>query len=138
MSAERLKLVRDVSNIVHARIIWDSDRKTQGVPEHWQSHAAAILESKFYRTRDDCDGFALTAAELLLHKGFKPEEVWIEMCQMTDGSYHLVTSVDAEETPDRLWIIDCNSLLPVRKGHLPYKYVRRMSLAKRGEWEAAS
>jgi predicted transglutaminase-like cysteine proteinase len=126
----------DVCSMVHRALTWTDDRVTQGVPEHWQSHAEQILNIRNYRALDDCDGYALTAAELLIHKGFDPVDIdliLLEVDRSQGGGYHLVCGIDIEDTQ---WIIDNNFRKPKKLRLVGYyDRIQSMNLSDRGNWE---
>lgn len=132
MSPEELKHINDVCRLVHSRITYVPDRQTQGVPEHWQSHASRILESKLYMAKDDCDGFALTAAELLAIRGFDRSRLVLEFCQAVPDEYHLALTV---RDPTGDWLIDNNYKMPVRVRHTNYSWHKMMRLSDLGNWK---
>jgi predicted transglutaminase-like cysteine proteinase len=92
--------VNDTVNKYHT---WVSDYEQFGVVEHWQSHYKQVLaKEEFY---DDCDGAALTKAEMLLHrKVFAFEDIKIalvctEACQRSTEPMdfdHMVVLVNIE------------------------------------------
>ena len=92
--------VNDTVNKYHT---WVSDYEQFGVEEHWQSHYKQVLaEEEFY---DDCDGAALTKAEMLMHrKVFAFEDIKValvctEACQRSTESMnfdHMVVLVNIE------------------------------------------
>jgi predicted transglutaminase-like cysteine proteinase len=81
-------IIREVLREVHRHFVWTADDVLYGVPEHWTSHADVVERGEVFR--DDCDGFALTCAELLLRRGLLPENVRIGACWTETGEYHLV------------------------------------------------
>lgn len=137
MSPEELKLISDVCKLVHSRLEYLPDRTTQGKPEHWQSHAERILASKHYRAKDDCDGFALTAADLLALRGFDRSRIVLEFCQMIPNEFHLAVTIrdSGEGDTEGDWMIDNAYPLPVRARHTGYKWIEYMRLSELGQWK---
>ena len=64
--------------------------------EHWTSHADEVDAGEDFR--DDCDGFALTCAELLMRAGYSKKDVMIIYCTTETGEQHLVCGVNEDDT----------------------------------------
>lgn len=124
----------DVFRLVHRALTWKDDRDSLGVPEHWQSHAHRILQQSSYRAEDDCDGYAITTAELCIHFGIDPSLVRIVLCQMQDGVYHIVCAVDDPATRTT-WIHDNNESRVVPWESVNYTWMRYMSYNDLGNWK---
>lgn len=114
-----LAIIDEVFNIVRSRIRYESDEKVFGVQEFWKSWKDEIQSTNKTFFKDDCDGFALTMAELLIAKGIKKEHVAICYCAIIEDDYpgqkeyHLATKVFNEE--DGFWyVIDNNVNRPQR------------------------
>ena len=69
---------------------WVSDEKQYG-HDDWRSHADAIRNDKDFS--DDCDGFAMTCAELLDEMGYPTRLV---LCQTIDDIWHMVCGVGVD------------------------------------------
>lgn len=76
--------------------IYVHDNKQYMVEEHWKSHADLVEQGK--RFRDDCDGYALTCAELLIKAGVPRDRVIAVYCVTETGEAHLVCGVNTETT----------------------------------------
>lgn len=95
--------------------------------DHWESHADAVERGEIFR--DDCDGFSLTTAELLIRRKANPEDVKIIFCNTETGGGHLVTSW-------KHWIID-NRQREVRYwGDLHYKWISSMRMSEVSVWRS--
>lgn len=128
----------EVKRKIDRAIKWADDSDTIGLLEHWQSHADRILQDPNYRTRDDCDGFALTAAEMLHKAGIPKEDIRLVYCTFKEsGAGHLVTTVD-DISQQCTWIIDNNEARPVMWTAYDrnYDYHSYMSYDNLGEWLA--
>lgn len=112
-----LAVIDEVFNLVRSRIQYDSDENVFGKAEYWKSWKDEILAGR-KNIKDDCDGFALTFAELFLEKGFEKKNVAICFCAIKeDGNptveYHLLCKVKAD---DGFWyVVDNNVNRPQRR-----------------------
>lgn len=97
--------------------------------DHWGSHAQLVRYGHTFR--DDCDGFALTCAELLLMKEADPGDVKIIFCQVETGEHHLVTSWQH-------WILDNRQRTIKYWDDLPYRWISSMRLNEKGVWRKMS
>ena len=114
-----MAIIDDVFNIVRSRLIYESDQVVFGKLDYWVSWKDKIAAGPG-NFKDDCDGFALTMAEMLLARGIKKEHVAICFCAIVEDSrpgnkeYHLATKVFNEQ--DGFWyIMDNNVNRPQRR-----------------------
>lgn len=114
-----LAIIDDVFNKVRDRLIYESDEVVFGQVEYWKSWKNEIAAGPG-NFKDDCDGFALTMAEMLLARGIKKEHVAICFCAIVEDArpnnkeYHLATKVFNEQ--DGFWyIMDNNVSRPQRR-----------------------
>jgi predicted transglutaminase-like cysteine proteinase len=113
-----LAIIDDVFNTVRNRISYESDERVFGKADYWKSWKAEITAGPG-NFKDDCDGFALTMAEMLLAKGIKKEHVAICFCAIVQEGkpgkeYHLACKVFNED--DGFWyIMDNNVNRPQRR-----------------------
>ena len=115
----------DILRQVHKYFRYEAEKV-----EHWTSHAEKVKNR--IRFRDDCDGFALTCAELLLDAGADPSKVFLVICAI-GGVSHMVCALEED---DNTWIMDNNSAW-LRSWHeVPYKWKKAMPLNKLGEWHS--
>ena len=131
----------EVFKAVRSNIDYESDQKVFGMIEHWKSWKKEISQGKSF-IRDDCDGFALTMAEMLLEKGFNPEDVAICFCAITrpgyEDEYHLLCKVRNPE--NQVWyVMDNNVDTPQKRAFAggpgwKFKYISCMYADKPGEW----
>lgn len=130
-------MIKDICNTVKRMtdnaITWESDENTVNEIEHWQSHAQRILENSDYHTTDDCDGFALTSAELLVHYGIDKSLIRIVFCE-TSAGYHLVCTVDDADN-NTTWILDNNERRPKEWSKINYRWIDYMSYDELGIWK---
>lgn len=100
--------------------------------EFWTSHASAVMaKENFY---DDCDGFALTCAELLIFKGVPRELVSIVHCQVGEMG-HLVCGLQG---PNTTWILDNLRPSIYDWKDSAYVWIAFMTFHKPGEWYRVS
>jgi predicted transglutaminase-like cysteine proteinase len=91
---------REIHAKVYKLFTYVSDQVNFGVPEHWTSHASSVRSGIPFS--DDCDGFALTCAELLLE--YNPA---IAYCVTKTGEGHLVCILNS-------WVLDNRYPLPYK------------------------
>jgi len=123
--------VRDIHKEVHGLFTYIHDDKQYDMNEHWTSHADDVMAGEEFE--DDCDGFALTCAELFIHKGHPREHVSAIICNTETGEGHLVCGIliDGEQ-----WVVE-------NRYKKPYKQNRRrgydwrlfMTFDKPGTWQ---
>lgn len=106
---DALKIAKDIHQKVHKSFIYESDEQNYQMSEHWTSHADDVYKMWHQafadeienpdtekRFKDDCDGFALTCAELLIVADVPREKVKIIICHTETGEGHLVCALDHE------------------------------------------
>lgn len=93
--------------------------------DHWQSHADAVARGEIFR--DDCDGFAMTCAEMLLNAGEDKSKINLAMCLTETGEGHLVCVFDG-------WILDNRQRHVKRWDVLPYQWISSMKMSEPGIW----
>lgn len=121
--------IQKVHAEVMRRFIWAPDAETFGVPEHWTSHADAVDKGQLFE--DDCDGFALTCAELLLRRGVPREDVRIALCWTETGEYHAVCIASD-------MLLDNRQRWTIPWSKAGYKWDKSMRLSEPGVWRAFS
>ena len=80
-----------VHSLVESKFTYIHDDKQYMMNEHWTSHAEEVLQGDNFK--DDCDGFALTCAELLITEGIDKKEVSVIYCETETGEAHLVCGI---------------------------------------------
>ena len=94
--------IPEIVGMTHSKVLsrfhYTSDKKNYDKMEDWRSHAKEVNEGKEFK--DDCDGFALTCAELILTGGVDRSRVKIIICKTETGEQHLVCGVDIDDDPD--------------------------------------
>jgi predicted transglutaminase-like cysteine proteinase len=93
--------------------------------EHWMSHADEVEAGQTFR--DDCDGFALTCAELLVRGGADEGKVSLVRCLTETGGGHLVCMADG-------WLLDNRQRTAVRWEDIPYTWQKSMKMGEVGIW----
>jgi predicted transglutaminase-like cysteine proteinase len=128
----------EVKRRVDRALEWKDDRETMGMLEHWQSHAREIIANEEHRYYDDCDGFALTSAQLLMEQyDIDPGAVRLVLC-LTPGGHHVFCAVDDEEAGET-YCLDNNMdrvVSPARLRREEYKLMSYMDFARKGVWRA--
>jgi len=100
--------------------------------EEWKSLADAVREGKDWS--DDCDGYALTAAQLAVEDhGVPRENVVLAVCKVETGEGHLVCLI-TEDGVTRA--IDNRQASAWEWSTLPYKWTSGMRLSEPGVWRA--
>lgn len=126
--------INKIFKLVHKNIRYDHDRVVFKKEEFWKSWAQEIKEGAT-NIRDDCDGYALTFAELLVENGISPEHIAITFC-ILQGEGHLVCEVfDMEQ--QEWFILDNNVARPEPKHKyqsLGVKWISCMYLNNPGVW----
>jgi predicted transglutaminase-like cysteine proteinase len=96
--------------------------------DHWQSHADEVEQGLIFR--DDCDGFAMTCAELLTRAGVDRSKVRLAFCRVETGEGHLVCVCDG-------WVLDNRQRKIKRWESLPYEWISSMRMDEPGTWRTA-
>jgi hypothetical protein len=128
--SDRRARVKDLAAKVH----WDALTHFVYVPdkeqfpdffEHWMSHADEVEADQIFR--DDCDGFALTCAELLIRHGADTSKVILVRCLTETGGGHLVCVADG-------WLLDNRQRSTIRWDDVPYTWQKSMRMDEPGVW----
>lgn len=124
------ELAKNIHSLAFRKFMYASDLSLYGKAEDWRSHISAVKEGKHFT--DDCDGFALTCADLLLDSGALKSDVKLIVCYTETGEGHLVCGLDAEGTT---WILDnrCRTIYDFRD-RKDYTWVHFMVLSRPGVW----
>ena len=85
------KIADKVHSLVESKFTYIHDDKQYMMSEHWTSHAEEVLQGDTFK--DDCDGFALTCAELLITEGIDKKEVSVIYCETETSEAHLVCGI---------------------------------------------
>ena len=117
--------IRAIHQRVLRHFIWTPDQEQYQRHEHWTSHADAIERDEVIR--DDCDGFALTCAELALRAGINEDDVRLATCYVETGEYHCVAIVEGQ-------VMDNRQRRIVAWNALPYSWDKSMRLSEPGVW----
>jgi predicted transglutaminase-like cysteine proteinase len=96
--------------------------------DHWESHADEVEQGLVFH--DDCDGFAMTCAELLARAGVDKSKVRLSFCQVETGEGHLVCVCDG-------WVLDNRHRYIKRWETLPYEWISSMKMSETGVWRTA-
>ena len=108
-----------------ARFTYKADRG-----EEWRSLADLVRQGKDWA--DDCDGYALTAAQLAVEDFALPRaDVALAMCRTETGGGHLVCLVTEGGTTRA---IDNRQSAAWEWSTLPYRWISAMRLAEPGVW----
>lgn len=133
-----IALARDVHGLAVGNLDYRPDRATTGRADDWRSHAAAILQDPRQHYRDDCDGCAITAAELALTRGLPADQVRIVMVDTQQRGLpgvvdHMVCAL-GRNGDDPLIIDNCHPDGPVLASTLPYTWGPGMRASEPGVW----
>jgi len=116
---------QDIHQRVLRLFIWTPDQIQYGAWDHWTSHADAIERGEIIR--DDCDGFAMTCAELAVRAGIEKSAIRLATCSVETGEYHCVAIVSG-------WALDNRERRAKVWGTLPYHWRASMKLSDPGIW----
>jgi len=87
-----LGLAKNIHYRTHFLFHYVHDDKNYQMTEHWTSHADDVNKGRQFE--DDCDGFALTCAELLIEAGVPKDQIKAIICTTETGEGHLVCGLD--------------------------------------------
>ena len=117
--------IQEVFTKVRNLFIYTPDQEQYHKPEDWRSHADAIDNNQVFK--DDCDGFAMTCAEILVRNNINKDLIRLVLCQIETQEYHCVCIAD-------------NMLLDNRQRSLwnwnevPYTWISSMKMSEPGMW----
>lgn len=122
--------MKDLAKKIHKQV-WELFTYTldkEQFPEfwdHWKSWTDEVEANQPFS--DDCDGFCLTCAELLIRQGAKPKDVSI--CDVTTetGGRHLVCVYES-------WVLDNRYRYVFYWKDVDYVWHRSMRLNEKGVW----
>ena len=115
----------DIQHKVLTHFVWKPDIELYGTFEDWRSHEDTVNKGQVFY--DDCDGFAMTCAKMLLHAGVKPEEIMLAFCQTETNEAHLVCISEG-------FVLDNRSRSVWKMEEVPYNWVSGMKLSEPGIW----
>jgi predicted transglutaminase-like cysteine proteinase len=131
--SDRLKTAKFIHDNVWKHFIYVTDKKQYDVADQWTSHAKEVNEGVDFK--DDCDGFALTCADLLIHNNVPKNKVRAIICKVETGEVHLVCGVDIDEEQNRTLILDNRYRIPYWwDDRTNYQWIKMMRFDKPGEW----
>lgn len=132
-------IIKKVKDRVDRYMSWYDDQFVFDKPEFWTSWAWKIEEieksGKHEVIKDDCDGFALTSAALLIKAGLPEAQVNICFCEIPKVGYHMICIAN-DGVND--WVLCNNYFKPVLKSDCDYKLISIMNYEKVGTWLPAS
>lgn len=114
------------------------DKKNYMVSEHWTSHADEVEENKGFK--DDCDGFALTSAELLIRDGVSKDDVMVCYVKCETGEAHLVCGCTIQTDKGKKTYILENRYKKAydwedrKTGADAYEWIYFMKFSEPGKW----
>lgn len=120
-------VVVDIHSRVRHLFEWVSDRENYGKPEHWTSHADGVERGE--SIQDDCDGFAMTCAELAFRSGVSKDQIRLATCYTENNEFHAVAIVSG-------LVMDNRYSKPMAWNALPYRWDRSMRLSEPGVWRS--
>lgn len=83
-----LSTVPGIVSALFALFIYVPDIEQFGVEDNWRSYAAEVRLGKKFR--DDCDGFALTAVDLLLSIGIEAHPLIVRGPRIQNYQLHMI------------------------------------------------
>lgn len=101
-----LKTASDIAAAMFALFTWTADIEQYGVMDDRRSHAQTVLAGKPFK--DDCDGFAITAVDLM--RDIKIPAWTISVSLPFDGGDHMVAAYVADGVT---WALDNRQTKPV-------------------------
>ena len=127
--------IQDIYADVRKNFIYTPDVEQFKLLEDWRSHANEIAQP----WRDDCDGFALTCAEVAVLRGIEPIRVSVVLCLTEVGQRkrfvlpydHMVCLISG---PVGNLILDNRQRRAEQMDNVSYKWHQAMNLAERGVW----
>jgi predicted transglutaminase-like cysteine proteinase len=93
--------------------------------EHWRSCADEVEADQIFR--DDCDGFAMTSAEILVRSGADKNKIVLVTCLTETGGGHAVCVADG-------WLLDNRQRTAWRWDDVPYIWQKSMKMDEPGVW----
>lgn len=109
----------EIHSLCIRNFVYTPDREQYELREHWTSHEHSVRLGETWR--DDCDGFALTAAVIALHEGYHPYDIEIAFVRTETGGGHLVCLVEGEMIDNRQ-----RSAVPV--SFVDYEWIKGMRM----------
>ena len=104
-----LKDLIEINQKVNTEIIYRSDLNVHGKTEYWE------IPLKY----GDCEDYALKKRQLLIEKGFNPDNLKLATCWVETEGYHAVLIVTLS---DGDYVMDNRYKMPMIKQDLPYKW----------------
>lgn len=123
---EMKKLARKVNNQVQDLFIpTDDDTQFPDSFDDWRSYADQVERGEKFR--DDCDGYCLTCAELLIRAGADPRQVKVCDVKVPKMSWHLVCAYGP-------WVLDNLFRYVYYWKDANYYWRRSMKMSEAGIW----
>jgi hypothetical protein len=97
--------------------------------DDWRSYADQVEQGIAFQ--DDCDGFAMTIAELLVRRAIPAETIRLVVCDVETGEGHLVCMVDG-------YMLDYRRPLLSPWEEAPYTWYMSMKMSEPGVWKELS
>jgi hypothetical protein len=97
--------------------------------DDWRSYADQVEQGIAFQ--DDCDGFAMTIAELLVRRSVPPESIRLVICETETNTGHLVCMVDG-------FLLDYRQPLFLAWDKAPYTWFMSMAMSEPGIWKTIS
>lgn len=126
------RLFSDIHKKVHKLFTYVPDEKNYKLTEHWTSHSDDVNANRKFS--DDCDGFALTCAELLIEAHVPRKDVYAIVCKTETGEGHLVCGAYDNKT-DSVWILENRyDKMYRRDKKSSYDWLFWMDFSDPGQW----
>lgn len=111
--------VNDIHKLCIKNFVYTPDTEQYNLREHWTSHEDAVMQDMIWR--DDCDGFAITAAVIALNEGYNPTDIILAFVLTETDMGHLVCCIDNKMIDNRQ-----RSAIAAYMPH--YKWIKGMNL----------
>ena len=134
-----IEALNDLHTRVMRHFIWTADRDVYNVADDWRPFTAAVRAGQ--TTRDDCDAFAMTCAELTRDDlAVPPERIRLVFCNTETGAGHLICLIGGVPREDGQTITI--ALDNRQRKALDWRWLRQyrmdrgMWLSEPGVWQA--
>lgn len=85
-----LTTIPDITAALFSLFVYVSDWDQYGVEDDWRSHVETVKQGKVFR--DDCDGFALTAVDLLKEIKIEAWPIVVQGPRIKDYMIHMIVA----------------------------------------------
>jgi predicted transglutaminase-like cysteine proteinase len=122
-------VIQGVFNQVRENFIYTPDSEQFDRMEDWRIHKKEVEAGEIWR--DDCDGFAVTCAEMLAWQDIPFENISLILCEVETGGRHLVCGIEHD---GETLILDNRQRILWPHTKIPYKWISTMKASEPGVW----